>query len=175
MAGHWILSCAFSASIEAIMIFLLKYLNVMDSIAPRILVTYRRLTMSQFEKLPSCHVHALVEHLNSFSKFSVIAGLLGAHTVHLSGCWQLCCHPIYPQGIRRLMCWGRKKREHLLIYVFIYWGIPVFTYLDGILLYQHLSSTNRSAFFNETRYGLTDWKAHFLDRLTSKCRSLERS
>ena len=49
--------------------------------------------MSQFEKLPSCHIHALVEHLKSFGKFSVTAGLLGAHLIDLSGCWQLCCHP----------------------------------------------------------------------------------
>lgn len=53
-------------------------------------VTYRRLTTSQFEKLPSRHVHALVEPLQSFGKFSVVAGLLSARLIHLSGCWRLC-------------------------------------------------------------------------------------
>ena len=42
--------------------------------------------MSQFEKLPSGHIHALVEHLKSSGKFSVIADLLGgAHSINVSG------------------------------------------------------------------------------------------
>ena len=48
----------------------IKYLHLVEknSFWSRTLVTYRRFIMSQFEKLPSCHIHALVEHLKSFGK-----------------------------------------------------------------------------------------------------------
>ena len=86
--------------------------------APRILDTYRRFIMSQFEKLPSGHIHALVEHLKSSGEFSVVAGLLGgAHLIILSGCWPLCCHPSDLSGTGRLMCWRWRIRECLFVHL----------------------------------------------------------